>query len=191
MRLSIDTKEMAALGLTLQEMWVLQTLRVLSHNKPWKGSYSELARICKCGKRMTIQRTVSKLISLGLVADCIGGWDAQNEQKTAQNEQSGAQNEQKTAQNVKRKEPKENINNNYIKSECENNNIYAPAPAKKFFVNNNFTPPTWEEWRDFGNSKEIPYATFRKAWAYYTMRGWKDVADWKAALYYWDLSDRR
>ena len=189
MRLNIDTKEMAALGLTLQEMWVLQTLRVLSHNKPWKGSYCELARICKCGKRMTIQRTVSKLISLGLVADCIGGWDAQNEQKTAQNEQSGAQNEQKTAQNVKRKEPKENIYNNYNKSVCENN-IYAPARTNNFLVNN-FIPPTWEEWRDFANSKEIPYVTFRKAWAYYVMRGWKDVADWKAALYYWDLRDRR
>ncbi|MBQ0075822.1 MAG: hypothetical protein KBS69_01610 [Bacteroidales bacterium] len=142
---------------------------------------------------MTIQRAVSKLIELGCVTERVGGLMAQNEPKMAQNVLPMAQNEPKMAQNEpksKRKEPKENIYNNYNKCECENN-IYAPAPAKKFFVNNNFTPPTWEEWRDFGNSKEIPYATFRKAWAYYTMRGWKDVADWKAALYYWDLRDRR
>ncbi|MCQ2078251.1 MAG: hypothetical protein MJZ20_14695, partial [Bacteroidaceae bacterium] len=109
MRLSIDTKEMAALGLTLQEMWVLQTLRVLSHNKPWKGSYCELSRISGVGSRNIVKRVVDKLISLGLVADCIGGWDAQNVQQTAQNVQSGAQNVQKTAQNVKKEEPRKNI----------------------------------------------------------------------------------
>ncbi|MCQ2327794.1 MAG: hypothetical protein MJZ59_00365, partial [Paludibacteraceae bacterium] len=100
-------------------------------------------------------------------------------------------NVQKTAQNVKKEEPRKNIYNNYNKSVCENNNnIIAPTPTNNF-ENNNFIPPTWEEWRDFGNSKEIPYATFRKAWAYYKMRGWRNVEDWKAALYYWHLTDRR
>ena len=180
---------MAALGLTLQEMWVLQTLRVLSHNKPWKGSYCELANISRCGNKTTAFRIVRSLLSKDYIEAVVGGFQVN---KSFQNETASFQNETKSFQNAKRKEPKENIYINNNKSECENNNnIYAPAPAKKFFVNTNFTPPTWEEWRDFGNSKEIPYATFRKAWAYYTMRGWKDVADWKAALYYWDLRDRR
>lgn len=190
MRLSIDTKETTALNIGPIELWVLQTMRVLTYERPWNGTYSALARISGINSRYIVTQAMNKLKSLGYVYDCIGGWDVNFSQKTVRNSQAAVRNSQESVSFLKRKEPKENINNNYIKCECENN-IHAPAPAQRFFVNTNFTPPTWEEWRDFGNSKEIPYATFRKAWAYYTMRGWKDVADWKAALYYWDLRDRR
>lgn len=185
---------MEELGLEVREIVILQVLRVLSHDKPWKGSYYELANICKCGDRKTVQRAVSKLIELGCVTERVGGLMVQNDPKTGQNDPKIGQNNPQIGQidpKSKRKEPKENINNNYNKSVCENNNITAPTRTDNFLDNNNSTPPTWEEWRDFANSKQIDYVSFRKAWAYYRMRGWKNVADWKAALYYWDLRDRR
>lgn len=189
MRYFVDTTKAEELGLSGTNLMVYSTLCLLAHDKPWKINYSQLARLSKCGDRMTAQRALTFLIDKELVT-------AQNEHIIAQNEHPTAQNVHPTAQNVqfskeKKNQEKENI---IIKeSECVNNNIeeiHTPALQEKKKKYIAATPPTWEEWIAFADQKGIDRYTCIKAWSFYKMSEFENIKNWKAALMYWDLQNK-
>ena len=102
----VDTHIADELGLTGSELLVYSALAYLTKRKAWKGSPNQLAKLSRCGKRMTALRALEKLLERGLLIKTDGGLRiAQNEQVVSQNEQKIAQNEP----NLK-ESSKENIN---------------------------------------------------------------------------------
>lgn len=74
------------------------------------------------------------------------------------------------------------------KKESESYSI-SPSPAN-MKKENNFIPPTWNEWWAFAKEKQMGQFEAQKSFSYYEMRGWKDISNWKAALVYWDMKNK-
>ncbi len=104
----VDINSAQQLDLTGSELLVYSALAYLTKRKAWKGSPNQLAKLSRCGKRMTALRALERLLERGLVIKTDSGLRiAQNEQVVAQNEHKIAQNEQKLKESSK-----ENINKN-------------------------------------------------------------------------------
>ena len=104
----VDINSAQQLDLAGSELLVYSALVYLTKHSAWKGSPNQLAKLSRCGKRMTALRALEKLLERGLVIKTDSGLRiAQNEQVVAQNEQKIAQNEQ-----IPKKVTKKNIINN-------------------------------------------------------------------------------
>lgn len=104
----VDINSAQQLDLTGSELLVYSALVYLTKRRAWKGSTYQLAKLSRCGNRMTAGRALERLIERGLVFRTVNGLSlAQNEPSLAQNEPQTAQNEQ----NLK-ESSKENINKN-------------------------------------------------------------------------------
>ena len=135
----IDADMMDDLGLWGREAMVFSALLYLCKNAPWKGTYTELAKISRCGNRDTALRMLERLQQRGLIyitddGICI----AQTAHQDTQTAHINAQ----TAQISKRKSNQKENNNKY--NEVSVNSAHAHEEEFLF--------PTFEDMEPlFGN----------------------------------------
>jgi len=189
-RFFIDRKDIQ-LGLKVSEMVCLAALRALclGDSKSWKGSYRELAEESGCGNKDTAQRAVEVLIQRGLVKLEDGVFSMTHiETDMTQNETAMTQNETESKEKRTKKE------NNNIKDITKDNNSsllkdVTSQPRQPLYFNS-FIPPTWDDIVLFAEEKDMPTPFYKKFYAYYSANGWtlkggKQMSNWKAALTYW------
>ena len=170
--LHIDLDLTERLGLYGTEAMVFSALQYLCRSGEWKGSYSELAKWAGLASKQEAHYVFNKLVKKGISTSNI----------LTKSSNIFTLSSKITPKSKEERTKEENINK-YNKGGCGSNNDRPHTRETP-------TPPTYEEFYNFGISKDISISTIIKAWSYYSIHDWDNVKNWKAALYYWDLKNK-
>ena len=178
-------------GLSHGEEAVLSALRYVSKDGMWVGSYAALSRIAAFSNRMSLYRTVYRLVDMGLILIEEKGHktvfviaqndtqNAQNETRNVQNEPSIVQNEQERKKKNQKEIKKEEKNNIYIFNQNKDKGKNIETAAGNFEIKIN-KPSGVNEVAEYckSHAKLFNMEACKEYYYYNEGRGWKGVTDW-------------